>query len=107
MHTDNMKNFKNKTRRDTQIQLYKTFVPLYGSEIWAMTRKDKCKTETEEMCFLHSPDGVPLQNQNRSTDIRNELGTFNVHEISEECKKTWRIHLDNGGRMIDKKYVSV
>jgi hypothetical protein len=72
-----------------------------------MTRKDKCKRETEEMCFLHSPAVVPLQNQNRSTDIRNELGMFSVNEVSEECKKKWKIHLDNGGRMIDKKYVSV
>jgi hypothetical protein len=70
----------NKIRKETQIRFYQaTAVPAltYGSEIWAITKKQEGKIETAEMKFLRSVAGYTRKGQIRNTTIREELNIFN------------------------------
>jgi hypothetical protein len=61
-------------------------VLLYGSEVWAVYKEDKCKAITVEMHFLCLIAGASLLDQARSTDIREELGNFILSEKSDYFK---------------------
>ena len=53
---------------------------MYGSENWSLKRSDKTRIEAAEMRFLRSMAGYTLWDEKRSTDIRKELGNFNINE---------------------------
>jgi hypothetical protein len=60
----------NKTRKDTQIKLYKTIaVPThtrtYGSEIWTIRKKQEAKIKTAEMKFLRTVAGYTREGPNK------------------------------------------
>jgi hypothetical protein len=70
-----------KTRKDTQIKLYKAMaVPTfaYGSEIWTLTKKQEARIETAEINFLRSVAGYKRIEQINSK-IREELNIFNLN----------------------------
>jgi hypothetical protein len=55
-----------RARKDTRIQFYKAMTAsllIYGSEIWAITKKKGSKFETAEMKLLRSAAGYITMNQ--------------------------------------------
>ena len=75
---------KGKTQLSTQIKLYMVIavpVLMYGSENWSLIRSDKRKIEAAEMRFLRPTSGYTLLDKKRSTDIREQLGIFNLNAI--------------------------
>ena len=53
-------------------------VLMYGSENWSLNRSDKRKIEASEMRFLRPMAGYTLWDKIRSSDIRKQLGIFNI-----------------------------
>ena len=67
----------------TQIKFYKVIavpVLMYGSENWSLNRSDKRKIEAAEMRFLRPMAGYKLWDNKKSSDIREQLGIFNVND---------------------------
>jgi hypothetical protein len=87
----------------SQIKFYKLMaiaVLTYGSENWSLNRSDKRKIEAGEMRFLRPMAGYTLWDKNRSTDIRDQLGIFNINDILTQYKINWREHIQ---RMLDNR----
>ena len=55
-------------------------VLMYGSENWSLNRSDKRKIEAAEMRYLRPMAGYTLWDKKRSSDIREQLGIFNINE---------------------------
>ena len=53
---------------------------------------DKRKIEAAEMRFLRPMAGYTLLDYKRSTDIREQLGIFNINEKLTRYKINWREH---------------
>ena len=54
---------------------------MYDSENWSLNRSDKRKFEAAEMIFLRQIAGCTLlDKKKRSSDIREQLGTFNIND---------------------------
>ena len=53
---------------------------MYGSENWSLNRSDKRRTEAAEMRFLRPMAGYTLLDKKRSSDIREQLGIFNIND---------------------------
>ena len=73
---------RGKTQLSTQIKFYKVMtvpVLVYGSENWSINRSDKRKIEAAEMRFLIPMAGYTLWDKKRSSDIREQLGIFNIN----------------------------
>ena len=68
---------------------------MYGSENWSLNRSDKRKIKAAEMRFLGQFFG-----QKRSSDIREQLGIFNINDKLTQYKINWREHLQ---RMDDNR----
>ena len=80
---------KGKTQLATQIKFYKVMavpVLMYGSENWSLNRSDKRKIEAAEMRFLKSMAGYTLWDKKRSSDIREQLGIFNINDKLTQFK---------------------
>ena len=58
-------------------------VLMYSSEGWSLNRSDKRKIEAAEMRFLRP----------RSSDIREQLGIFNINDKLTQYKINWRQHI--------------
>ena len=73
---------KGKTQLSTQIKFYKVMavpVLMYGSDNWSLNRSDKRKIEAAEMRFLRPMAGYTHWDK-RSSDIREQLGIFNIND---------------------------
>ena len=89
---------KGKALLSTQIQFYKMMalpVLMYGSEDWSLIRSDKRKTEAAKMRFLR-----PTAGQKSSSDIREQLGIFNINDKLTQYKINWKKHIQ---RMDDNR----
>jgi hypothetical protein len=65
-----------KVREETLLRFYKIMaIPTlsYGSECWALARRQKSKLEAEKMRFLRSAAGYRLIDHRRNEDIREDL----------------------------------
>jgi hypothetical protein len=72
---------KNKTRKDPQLQFYKTLtvaVLAHGAETWTTTERSKRKQEAAEMRVLRSAAGVTVLDQKSTEDIREYLKSFHI-----------------------------
>ena len=67
-------------------------VLMYGSENWSLNRSDKRKIEVAEMRFLRPMAGYTLWDKKRSSDIREQLGIFNMNDKLTQYKINWREH---------------
>ena len=54
---------------------------MYGSENWSLNQSHKRKIEDAEMRFLRPMAGYTLLERKRSSDIREQLGIFNINTI--------------------------
>ena len=61
-------------------------VLMYGSENWSLNRSDKREIEAAEMRFLRSIAGYTLWDKKRSSDIREQLGIFNINDKLTQYK---------------------
>ena len=68
-------------------------VLMYGSENCSQNRTDKRKIEAPEMRFLRPMAGYTLWNKKRSSDIREQLGIFNINNRLTQYKINWREHI--------------
>ena len=94
---------KGKTQLSTQIKFYKVMavpVLMYGSENWSLNPSDTRKIEAAEMRFLRPMAGYTLLDIKRSSDIRDQLGIFNINDRLSQYKINWREHIQ---RMDDKR----
>ena len=61
-------------------------VLMYGSEKRFLNRSDKRKIEAFEMRFLKPIAGYTLWDKKRSTNIREQLGIFNINDKLTQYK---------------------
>ena len=66
---------------------------MYGSENESLSRSDKRKIDVAEMRFLRPKAGYTLWDKNRSSDIRKQLGIFNINEKFTQHKINWREYI--------------
>ena len=64
------------------------------------SRSDKRKIEAAEMRFLRPMAGYTLLDKKRSSDIREQLGIFNINDKLPQYKINWREHIQ---RMDDNR----
>ena len=79
------------------------FVVVYGSENWSLNRSDKRKIKPAEMRFLRSMAGYTLWDEKRSSDIREQLGLFNINDKLTQYKINWRQQRMDDNRLPKKK----
>jgi len=94
---------KGNTQLSTQIKFYKVMavpVLMYGSENWSINPSDNRKIEAAETRFLRPMAGYTLKNKKRSSDIREQLGIFNINNKLTQYKINWRGHIQ---RMDDNR----
>ena len=75
-------------------------VLMYGSENWSLNLSDKRKIEAAEMRFLRPMAEYKLWDKKRSSDIREQLGIFNIDNKLTQYKINWREHIQ---RMDDNR----
>ena len=75
-------------------------VLMYGSENWSLNRLDKEKIEAAEMRFLRPMEGYTHWDKNRSSEIREHLGIFNINDKLTQYEINWREHIQ---RMDDNR----
>ena len=68
----------------------------YGSENWSLNRSNKGKIKAAEMRILRPMAGYTLMGKKRSSDIREQLGIFNINDKLTQYKINWREHTKNG-----------
>ena len=80
-----------------------TAVPvlMYGSENWSLNRSDKRKIEAAEMRFLKLMAGYTLWDKKINSDMREQLGIFNINDKLTQYKINWMEHIQriNGKRL--------
>ena len=67
---------------------------LYGSEIWAITKRDTTRLEAAEMRFLRSVTGYTRLDGIRSEVIRRELEISGAQNVRLKYKQNWINHLE-------------
>ena len=85
---------KGKTQLSNQIKFHKvTTVPvlMYGSENWSLKRE----IEAAEIRFLRPVAGYTFGDKKRNTDIRKQLGIFNITNKLTQYKINWREYTKN------------
>ena len=75
-------------------------VLMYGSENWSLNRSDKKEVDAAEMRFFKTNGRIYTLGQKRSTDIREQLGIFNINDKLTQYKINWRKHIQ---RMDDNR----
>ena len=65
-------------------------VLMYGSENWSLNRSDKRRIEAAEMKVLRPMAGYKLWDKKRTSDIREQLGIFNINDNLTQHKINWR-----------------
>ena len=58
-----------------------------------MWKSRKTKIETAEMKFLRPMAGYTVCDKKRSTDIRKQLGIFNINDKLTQYKINWSEHI--------------
>ena len=110
-HVSRMENTRNPkkkkkliiTQLSTPIEFYKVMavpVLMYGSENWSLNRSDKRKIVAAEMRFLRPMAGYTLSDKKRSSNIREQLGIFNINDKLTQYKINLREHIQ---RMDDNR----
>ena len=61
-------------------------VLMYGSENWSLNRSDKRKIEAAEMKFSRPMTGYSPWDKKRCSDIREQLGIFNINNKLTQYK---------------------
>ena len=74
-------------------------VLMFDSENWSLKRSDKRKIEVAEMRFLRLTAGYKLLDK-KSSEIREQLGIFNINDKLMQYKINWREHIQ---RMDDNR----
>ena len=97
-----------KTQLSTQIKFYKVIaipVLMYGSENWSLNRSDKRKIEAAEMRYLIPTAGYKFLDKKRNSDIRGQLGIFNINDKLTQYKINWREHIQRMyGNRLPKRF---
>ncbi|PSN57671.1 hypothetical protein C0J52_05405 [Blattella germanica] len=65
----------------------------YGTENWAMNRKDRRTIEALEMKFLRYVAGYSLTDHMRSDYIRDQLNVYNLNDKISNNKQNWHGHI--------------
>ena len=68
-------------------------VLMYSSDNWSLNLSDKRKIEAAEMRFLRPTAGYTLLDKKISSDIREQLGIFNINDKLTQYKINWREHI--------------
>ena len=79
-----------------RIKVYKTVirpVMLYGSETWAMRRKEEGALERAEMRMLRWIPGVSLMERIESEDIRKRARVCKIRDKARESRMRWYGHV--------------
>ena len=67
---------------------------MYGSGNWSLNWSDKRKIEAAEMSIFKTNGRIyTLGQKRRSTDIREQLGIFNIKDKLTQYKINWRDHI--------------
>ena len=104
---------KGKTQISTQIKFYKVMavpVLMYGSENWSLNQSGKREIEAAEIIFLRPMAGYTLWEKKRSSDIREQLGIFNINDELMQYKINWRKYIqrmDDNRLPIKKKHFTL
>ena len=69
-----------------------------------LNRSDKRKIEAAEMIFLRQMAGYTPLDKNRSSDIREQLGIFNINGKLTQYKINWREQRMDDNKLIKKNY---
>ena len=64
-------------------------VLMYDSKNWSLNRSDKRKIEAAEVIFLRPMSGYTLWDK-KSSDIREQLGIFNINDKLTQYKINFR-----------------
>ena len=75
-------------------------VLMYGSENWSLNRSDKRKIEAAQMRFLRPMAGYTYWDKKRSSNMREQLGIFNINDKLTQYKINWREYIQ---RMSDNR----
>ena len=80
---------------------------MYGSENWSLNRSDKRKIEAAEVRFLRPTQDVWYTFGQKSSDIREQLGIFNINDKLTQYKINLRQHIQriDDNRLIKKNGV--
>ena len=78
----------------------------YRSENWSQNRSDKRKIEAAEMRFLRPMAGYTLLDKKRSSDIREQLGIFNINDELTQYKINWREHTQRMTNRLPQKKIT-
>jgi hypothetical protein len=68
-------------------------VLIYGSEAWAIKKKDITRIQSEEMKFLRSVKGCTRMDNIRNEEIRTELEMYAIQNKITEYRIRWSAHL--------------
>jgi hypothetical protein len=88
---------KGKTRKDTQIKFYQVMAVttlLYGSECWAMRKRDTQEPQAAETRFLRSVKRRTGPDKIRNEDTRKELGVFSINDRIRRYRQDWLEHVE-------------
>ena len=66
---------------------------MYDSENWSLNRSYKRKIEVAEMRNFRPMAGCTLWDRKRSSDIREQLGIFNINDKLTQYNINWREHV--------------
>ena len=83
-------------------------VLMHGSENWSLNRSDKRTIEAAEMRFLRPTAGYTLLDKKKiSSDIREQLGIFNINDELTQYKINWREHIQRSTTDYPKKKIKL
>jgi hypothetical protein len=88
---------KNKTGKETKPKFYKTMaIPasVYGSEIWAPTKKVQTRIQSTEMNFLLKFKGCTKLDHIPNEIIRTEPNLYPVNYTIEQYCNSWLQHIN-------------
>ena len=92
-----------KVREETMMKFYKTMavpVLMYGSETWVTKSQYQKRIQSAEMKFLRYVKNYTLEDQIRNSEIRDELGIYELNDRIKSNKLQWKEHVD---RMQDNR----
>jgi hypothetical protein len=67
---------------------------IYGSEAWALSKREESKTQSSEMLFLRSVKGCFRIDRIKNDDMRQELNIFTLTGKIKDNKVRWCQHLN-------------
>jgi hypothetical protein len=67
---------------------------LYGSECWALTKRQESRLEAAEMHFLRSVAGYRLIDHRRNEHIREKLQIMDINSRIKDYQIKWLQHLE-------------